>query len=212
MTKRLLAASLVTFALTASTSASATSVGMGTVSSAHNFTPTITTASDPGTYAAMSGATFQTNATGAFASASQKTGTLNGTLTFSETQGNTIAESLTNFFTFSDGNGGNFMYDVTSVTTRSFVNNVSGVSGALYLLGSVYDTSAQLTASAASLIITFNSTGGSAYSSSATLSSPPVSNVAVTPEPSSFVLLGTGFIGTATTLLRRRRSAQGITR
>lgn len=207
MFKRITLTALAAVALTTSTAAYADSVGAGTVSSSHNFTPTITTTSDPGTYAALSGATFQTNATGAFAGGSLKTGTLNGTLTFSETRGTAITEALTDFFTFSDGNGGNFMFDVANVTTRSYVNNTDGVSGALYVLGTVYDTYAHLTASAASLIITFNSTGGSAFSSSATLSSPPAS-VAVTPEPSSLILLGTGLVGAATTLVRRRRAAR----
>lgn len=204
MMKLFVPAALAALALTTATAAHATSVGAGTVSSSHNFTPTVTTATDPGTYAALSGATFETSATGAFAGASQKTGTLNGTLTFSETRGTTIAENLTNFFTFSDGNGGNFMFDVTSVLTRSFTSDANSTSGALYILGNVYDTYAGLTPSSASLTLTFNSTAGSAYSSSATLSSPVTS---VTPEPSSFVLLGTGVAGAVSTFMRRRRLA-----
>lgn len=205
MNRRIMFIAVAAMALTTTTIVRADSVGAGTVSSSHNFVPTVTTTTDPATYGAMSGATFQTSGTGSFANAANGTGTLNGTLTFSQTRGDTTAESDPSFFTFSDGQGGNYVFDVASVLTRSFVMNTDATSGALYLLGNVYDSFLNLTASAASLTISFNSTGGSAYSSSATLSSPPVS---VTPEPSSLVLLGTGLVGAATTLVRRRRAAR----
>ena len=201
MTKQMMYLMVAAVALTSAVSR-ADSVGAGTVSSAHNFVPTVTTTSDPATYAAISGATFQTAASGAFSKATYGVGTLNGTLEFSETRGATITESDPGFFTFSDGLGGNYVFDVASVLTRSFLANTDGTSGALYILGDVYDSYLNLTASVAALTITFNSTGGSAYSSSATLSSPPVS---VTPYPSTLILLGTGLGGAATTLIRRRR-------
>ncbi len=203
MTKQMMYLMISSMALTTSAISRADSVGAGAVSSAHNFVPTITSTGNTGTYAAISGATFQTSASDAFSKATFGTGTLNGTLTFSEIQGTTMIESDPGFFTFSDGLSGNYVFDVTSILTRSFLANVADTSGALYLLGSVYDSSLNLTASLAALTLTFNSTGGSAYSSSATLSSPPLS---VTPEPSSLLLLATGIVGTATTLIRRRHA------
>ncbi len=205
MTKRIMFIAAAAIALTTSTIARADAVGAGTVSSAHLFNPTVTTSTNPGSYSIANGGTFQVSATNAFAGSSGGLGSMNGTLMFSENRGTTITENDPGFFSFSDGKGGNFVFDVASVFTNSFVMNSSLTSGSLYLLGSVYDSFLNLTASAASLTITFNSTGGSAFSSSATLSSPPVS---VTPEPSSLVLLGTGLVGAATTLVRRRRAAR----
>ena len=69
MTRSIMFIAVAAMALTTSTIARADAVGAGTVSSSHNFVPTVVTASDPGTYGAFSGATFQTSGTGAFADA-----------------------------------------------------------------------------------------------------------------------------------------------
>ncbi|RYD27358.1 MAG: hypothetical protein EOP89_04965, partial [Lysobacteraceae bacterium] len=63
---------------TAATAAIAAPVPNGTVSSVATFNPTINLSSNPSTYSAMSGGTFEISGTGGFSSIGNTTGTLNG--------------------------------------------------------------------------------------------------------------------------------------
>lgn len=176
----------------------------GTVSVAALYNPTVTIGTSTGTYTANSGNTFEVLGTGGFTSVTGLNGTMNGTLTFATVEGATIAQSLPNFFVFNDGRGGTFNFSATSVQTASFSNipNVSSSVG-LYILGNVANAFQGFTPTPGSLTLSFNSTGGSPYSASATLSVPPAGAGAV-PEPASWAMMITGF-GMAGWAMRRRR-------
>lgn len=185
-------AAVLVAALPAAAIPTSTMIGNGTVSSADNFTPTVDVSRDPSTFTANYGTTFQTSATGGFAGASGHNGTLNGMLSFSDTVGVTIPQMVADFFVFDDGNKGTFNFSASSVLTRSFNNNPNiTTSASLYLLGNTVDAFQGKTSTPTSLTVTFNSTGGSAYSSSLTLAVPPAP--LDVPEPMSLALLG-GFL------------------
>jgi hypothetical protein len=173
----------------------------GTVSSAHLFSPTVALSPTAGTYTVSTGGTFQVAATGGFAGAAGGIGTLNGRISFSTTVGGVVTEALRDLFVFSDGAGGTFNFSADSVTTRTFANTPGlSTSGSLYLLGSTRDATLAADATPSSLTISFNSTGGSPFSSSATLAVPP--EPFDIPEPATLALLGAGLLGTG--VARRR--------
>jgi hypothetical protein len=126
-------------------------------------------------------------------------GSGSGTINYSQTVGTTVTagNNLAGLFSFNDNLSGQYVFNLTSVETTSYVNNpgVQTTIG-LYLLGTMFDTNLGQTATATSLTMTFNSTGGSAFSESGSLSNPPTTPVIVdTPEPVSLAVLGVGFFG-----------------
>ena len=168
----------------------ATPLGNGTVSVANLVNPTVNLTSNPNTYTISTGQTFEISGTGAFSNLSGTLGTDSGTLSFSSTIGATIAQTVANFFTFSDAAGGTYNFSVNSVQTLTF-SNQPGVASAfgLYVLGTTIDSNlGETTPTLTSLTIQATSTGSSAYSSSQTLSTPPTA----VPEPMSLALLGSG--------------------
>jgi len=176
--------------LAATMPAHATLIANGTVSSVDTFSPTLDLSHNPSTYSALHGGTFEISASGGFTGAANGNGTLNGTLTFADTPGITLAQTTADFFVFADGQGGTFNFSVASVLTRAFTDS-PGItsSGTLYVLGTTIDAFlGDTTPTLTSFTVSFNSTGNSPYSSSLTLAVPPAS--LDVPEPMSLALLG----------------------
>jgi hypothetical protein len=126
-------------------------------------------------------------------------GTFNGSLSFTQVVGDTILQSLPSLLSF-----GGITFSAGSVTTLSY-SSTPGVStsGSLYLLGVI--SQAGFDDTGASLTLSFNSTGGSAYSASATLATPPSALPGGVPEPATWAMMLAGF-GAAGYALRRRRT------
>ncbi len=188
-------------AMAASSSAFAATVVDGTVSSVATFNPTVSLTSNPSTYTA-NGGTFNISGTGGFSGISGTTGALKGTLSFSQSVGNTIAQSVSNFFTFNDKAGSTYSFSADSVRTDAFVNDSATKSGTLFVLGNVLNNSLGLTSTPASLTVQFNSTGNSAYSSALSLSVPPIAGGVPEPATWAMMVIGVGAIGGA---MRRRQ-------
>lgn len=209
MMSRFAMGSLAAVAVFATAPAQATQIPDGTVSIVGLFNPTINLGSNPKTFTATSGLTFEISGTGGFLGATGGLGTLNGVLNFSSTAGATINQSIANFFTFADGTGigHNFQFSVDSVKTINYADN-PGVSSSisLYLLGSTIDSFLGYSATPTSLTLTFNSTGSSAYAASATLAVPP-SRIPSVPEPATWAMTLIGFGAMGAALRRRPRTS-----
>ncbi len=203
MKKFLIGAVALSFATVAG---AVTPIGNGTVSVAALYNPTINTTTAPATFTATMGNTFEVSGTGSFTKVTGLTGTMDGTLSFSSAVGTTINQSLSNFFVFSDGSGGTYNFSPTSVLTRSYAVTPGVTSSiSLYVLGTTLDSKLALDPTPTSLTLSFNSTGGSPYAASATLSIPPA-GPGVVPEPTTWALLMVGF-GMGGYSARRRRNA-----
>lgn len=206
MMSRFVAGSLVAAAAFATAPAMATEIPDGTVSVVGLFNPTVNLTANPNTFTASTGLTFEISGTGGFSGVSGLLGTMNGVLDFSSSQGTTINQSIGNFFTFNDGTGHNFQFSVDSVKTVSYSSTIGSSSFALYLLGSTVDTFLNYSATPTSLTLSFNSTGGSAYSASATLAVPPA-RVPDVPEPATWALTLMGFGAMGAAMRRRPRTS-----
>jgi len=142
--------------------------------------------------------------TGSLTSASGS-GSVLGTLDFSNTVGTVVPDAVSGFMSFADTSGGSFLFDVASVKTLGYVSN-PGVSTSitLYLLGTVSDANLGLTSAPTSETLTVNQTGTSAFSASATVAAPPSQGV---PEPAAWAMMLTGF-GLSGTVMRLRARKQ----
>jgi len=185
----------------------AASVPNGTVTVGAFYAPTVDLMAMPSTYKVTSGATFEVIGTGGFVPVTGLMGTMNGTLSFSNVVGVTLAQSLANFFVFNDGAGGTYNFSVDSVRTDTMMTSAASNSLSLYILGSTIDSHLNYAATPTSLTLGFNSTGGSPYSTSATLSVPPAS---MAPEPVTWALMVGGFGAVGMALRRRPRLATAL--
>lgn len=182
-------------------------IAAGTVTVADLYVPAVNLTTNPATYTANFGTTFEVLGTGAFTGVTGRMGVENGTISFSNVVGTTINQTVSNFFQFADASGTNFSFTPTSVTTRTF-NVTEGVTDSisLFLLGNTSNALAGFDPTPTSLTLSLNSTGGSAFSSSQTLAIPPAITSPV-PEPATWGLMigGLGMVGG--TLRRRKRAA-----
>lgn len=136
--------------------------------------------------------------TGGFAASS---GTINGTLAFSNVTGSITPVSLASFFTFT-GAGITYTFSADSITTQFVMDSPASSTISLYLLGSTIAPG--YSATPTSFTISLNSTAGSPYAASATLAVPPAQ--IFVPEASTWMLMVAGFGLIGATL--RRRSSQ----
>ncbi len=191
----------------ASAPAQATQIPDGTVSVVGLFSPAVTVGGATNSFGATSGTTFEITGTGGFLGASNGLGSLNGLLNFSSTVNATLNQSIANFFTFADGTGHNYQFSLDSVKTLTY-SNTPGVSSSfsLYLLGNTIDSFLGYSATPTSLTLSFNSTGGSAYSASATLAVPPAP-VGSVPEAATWAMMLVGFGAMGAAMRRRPRTS-----
>jgi PEP-CTERM motif len=158
----------------------------------------------------LGGSMFILSSDGSLAGAS--TGTQNATLNYSTSIGATVNAGNNQLaaFTFSDGSGDTFKFDLTSVETTAFNSSPgSSVSLTLFLLGDMgeYNSDGVLIEdlTATSITLSFNQTGNATnpFAEAGTLANPPAPPPAV-PEPASMALLGVGM--TAVGVIRRRKN------
>lgn len=199
---------LASVAAIAAAPAGAATITDGTVSSAFLFTPVIALNDAEPSFSVSNGSTFQVVSTGALSAAAGLTGTINGSIRFSRTVGTAIDQTLTNLFVFGDGKGGRFDFSAFRAVTTAFAHR-SGVStsGSLVLYGFTSNPLRALDATASTLTITFNATGDSAFSSSATLATSLAEpTIAAVPEPTTWAMMLVGMGLVAGTARYRRRS------
>lgn len=182
----------------------ATPITTGTVSSALLFSPTVTLGDTSTFGASANGQSFQITATGGFAGAQMQPGWLKGVIAFSRTVGTSIDQTLTDLFVFADAveSRNTFNFSAYRVRTTAF-SDIPGVStaGSLVLSGFTRNVGRQLADTASELTISFNSTGGSSYSSSASLAT-----VSAVPEPATWAMMLIGMSLVAGAVRYRRRS------
>ncbi len=199
MRNYLIAAALV---VSSATAAQAVTLAPGTAGVGFTSGFTVDLASTPGIFFATNAFVTVSNTTGGFSTPNTvpfpfAVGTVNGVLSFGKTVGASSDESIANFLTFGD-----ISFSVSKVTTVSYAVT-PGISSAvsLYLLGTAIGAGTEATPT--SLTLSFNNTGTSAFSASASLATPPTTAV---PEPAVWAMMLVGFGAMGATMRRRKVS------
>lgn len=198
---KMITAAIATVCLAGSVQAAEILPGTASV----GFTTGFTVDTATNTFDASNAFVTVANTTGGFATPNSAPfpfaiGTFDGTFSFSTTAGTTLAASLPNLLTF-----GNISFSAASVRTISYtVSPGTSTTGALYLLGTATNGT---DTSDTSLTLSFNQTGNSAFSASATLATPP-EPISPVPEPASWALMLAGFgaVGSALRSSRRKNT------
>lgn len=137
------------------------------------YAPTVTsTTIDLSTYGTGHNPIIYSGTGGLVSPATPQAVTVSGLFHYSTTVGTTVSNAISNFLTFSDGSTGTDVFNLTSVQTTAYVGG-SNQSIGLYLLGTLSDTSAGLSATATSITLTLNNNNSGPFTYSATLSDPP---------------------------------------
>jgi hypothetical protein len=214
---RIVAVGALAAGVLAAAPSQATKIPDGALSIAALFNPAVTINQSGNSFIADHGMTSEVDGKGSFAGATGLTGTMNGMIKFDGTINAVENQSVLDFFTFSDDAGDIFHFDLQSAQTTDLTVLANSTSASLFLLGQMWEEDGNhqviTDPTAASLTLSFNRTGDSAFSASASLSVPPGvgggDQPPAVPEPASWAMMvgGFGLMGGMLRANRRTRTA-----
>lgn len=209
------AVGLISAAVFAATPSQAALIPDGSLSIAALFNPTVTLNQSGNSFIASHGVTNQISGNGGFAGTEGQTGVMNGMIKFGSKINAVETQSVLDFLTFTNDQGDIFHFDLESAQTTDLTSIGNSTSGALFLLGQMWEEDSDhhrfTDPTAASLTLSFNRTGDSAFAASASLSVPPGpgGGEGAVPEPASWAMMvgGFGMMGGMMRANRRSRTS-----